>query len=67
MTPDTLRRAATLMREQHGPEHERHAMWSAMADWLDEYATHAATPYWQQYDGMHHAFTVARAYIEAVA
>lgn len=30
-----LRRAARLMREQHGPEHKRHAMWAAMADWLD--------------------------------
>ncbi len=23
------------MREQHGPEHQRHLMWAAMADLLD--------------------------------
>lgn len=26
------------MREQHGPEHERHVMWTAMADWLEHSA-----------------------------
>lgn len=30
-----LPEAAKRMREDHGPEHERHVMWSAMADWLD--------------------------------
>jgi len=35
----TMRRAAALMREQHGPEHVRHTMWSVLADWLDEEAS----------------------------
>lgn len=27
------------MRERHGPDHQRHAMWAAMGDWLDHEAT----------------------------
>lgn len=38
MSADLLRRAAASMREQHGPDHVRHDMWSAMADWLDHAA-----------------------------
>ena len=30
-----FRQAAALMRKQHGPEHERHEMWKAMADLMD--------------------------------
>ena len=29
-----LREAADAMRRQHGPEHVRHAFWSAVADWV---------------------------------
>lgn len=32
---DALRTAAMSMREQHGPQHERHAMWTAIADLMD--------------------------------
>ena len=35
MSAETLRAAAAKMREQHGPEHERHEMWTALAAWLD--------------------------------
>jgi hypothetical protein len=38
VSAETLRRAAALMREQHGPEHVRHEMWSAMAALLDDAA-----------------------------
>lgn len=34
-TADRLLSAARLMREQHGPEHQRHEMWMAMASWLE--------------------------------
>lgn len=37
----TLRRVAIAMREQHGPEHERHEMWSAMESLLFMAADHA--------------------------
>lgn len=37
---ERLRRAATLMREQHGPDHERHEMWSAMETLLFMAADH---------------------------
>lgn len=30
-----LRETAAAMRREHGPDHERHAMWAAMADWID--------------------------------
>ena len=30
---ETIRRAAALMREQHGPEHVRHQFWHALASW----------------------------------
>lgn len=33
--PTTLREAAVLMRFEHGPEQERHAMWAAMADLIE--------------------------------
>ena len=32
---EMLRQVASRMREDHGPEHERHAMWAAMADLLE--------------------------------
>lgn len=35
MSAEVLCRAAESMRAQHGPDHERHAMWFAMADWLE--------------------------------
>lgn len=35
---EVLREAARLMREEHGPEHERHAMWAAMAHLLEREA-----------------------------
>jgi hypothetical protein len=38
VSAETLREAARLMREQHGPEHERHEMWSRMADLMTESA-----------------------------
>ena len=74
MSAETLRRAAALMREQHGPEHERHAMWFAMADWMD----HAALvvddlsdmPLFvrsmERQPVVSHAFAVARAYLGEV-
>lgn len=36
-----LREAAELMRAQHGPEHQRHVMWNAIATWLDHAAIRA--------------------------
>lgn len=30
----TLRTVSRRMQEEHGPDHERHAMWAAMSDWL---------------------------------
>lgn len=35
---DLLCRAADRMRADHGPEHVRNEMWSAMADWLENAA-----------------------------
>jgi len=35
---DELRQAARLMREQHGPEHPRHAFWQALCGLLSECA-----------------------------
>lgn len=35
MSADLMRETAALMREQHGPDHPRHEMWVAMADWLE--------------------------------
>ncbi len=67
---DVLRKAATLMREQHGPEHERHEMWTAMADWLESLArrsrflTLAPLPNSKEWE---HGFAVARAYLEAAS
>jgi hypothetical protein len=62
MNIDMLHRAAALMREQHGPEHERHAMWSAMADWqdgvADDWQAMLASPV-----EMDRAVAVARAYL----
>lgn len=34
----TILRATEAMREQHGPEHKRHAMWDAMATLLYQIA-----------------------------
>ena len=61
-----LRRAATLMREQHAPDHERHEMWSAMETLLFMAADHT--------DGrgntcgscVGQAVAVADAYLDAV-
>jgi hypothetical protein len=57
-TAETLREAARQMREQHGPQHERHEMWSRMADLLDtvpDTGTSSIT--------YHAALKVARAYL----
>jgi hypothetical protein len=43
MSADLLRRAAALMREQHGPDHPRHEFWHALATWQDGVATALAT------------------------
>jgi hypothetical protein len=53
-----LREAAGLMREQHGPDHERHAMWTAMAAWLDSEFANPFGPTEQAID-------VAKAYLGA--
>jgi hypothetical protein len=38
---ETLRTAAALMREQHGPTCPDHRLWSTVADVLDQDATQA--------------------------
>lgn len=57
---------AARMREDHGPEHERHAMWGAMADWLDRAAR--ISVFDQGFPGSEtaHALRVARAYPTSV-
>ena len=79
-TPETpsqvLRRAAGLMREQHGPEHVRHEFWLALAAWLeteaDDYGDIASGPYGEAGAAfvagdvggdVDPAITVARAYL----
>jgi hypothetical protein len=63
MTPvEELRRAAALMREQHGPDHVRHQFWFALADWLDDEAAGAQTPWGEP---TAHALAVTRAYLAA--
>lgn len=39
---DMLRGVAALMKDQHGPDHERHEMWAAMAALLERFAETAA-------------------------
>lgn len=63
---DVVRNAALQMREQHGPEHKRHKMWAALADWLDGvdfYGAPRRPP--SSMPEQDAAFTVARAYLEA--
>jgi hypothetical protein len=55
---DTIRRAAVLMREQHGLEHVRHEMWAAMGDLLDGIADD------KRGFGHEEALAVARAYLK---
>lgn len=54
---ETLRRAAALMREQHGPEHVRHRFWHTLADWLDVAAEALPGAV------LIHALRIARAYL----
>ena len=74
----TIRRAAALMREQHGPDHVRHEFWHALAAWLETEACNydelAAGPYGAvgeafvagDFGGdVDPAIVVARAYLEA--
>ena len=60
-----LQRAATLMREQHGPDHVRYRFWRHLADWLETVASlmehgDPGGPLLQQ-----HAISTARAYLDA--
>lgn len=64
MSAETLRRAAALMREQHGPEHKRHEMWNAMAEWLDSHADFHCV---SCEPGICYALIVARAYLGEVS
>ena len=65
--------AALAMRREHGPDHERHLMWAAIADWLENTARFVrlieSGDYWNTNaawsDSRHRATTVARAYLEA--
>jgi hypothetical protein len=71
---DMLRGVAALMKDQHGPEHERHEMWAAMAALMERFADAAAVEYgnWLARDdaavvlhemaGYPEALAVARAY-----
>lgn len=65
MTADTLHRAAALMREEHGPDHKRHEMWSAMADLLDLCASVTDPDDDPNEDGLRQALAAANAYLEA--
>ena len=59
--PD-LQHVADLMRQQHGPDHERHAMWEAIAEWLEYVAMQGDRA------AINHrarANAVARAYLDA--
>jgi hypothetical protein len=64
-----LRRAATAMREDHGPDHKRHKMWCDMATLLeavaDDYDTEDGT--YGGFDSSVYtgARNVATAYLEA--
>lgn len=63
VSADVLRRAAALMREQHGPDHKRHEMWAAMADWLDSVARAVEYDHSINDADRTHALAVARAYL----
>lgn len=73
--PDGFRATASLMREHHGPEHERHEMWAALANVFDQGADEIGTRVarWgpdaiKAMNGTGRAMVdVARAYLEAVA
>ena len=59
---DHLQYVAERMREQHGPDHERHAMWEAIAGWLEYVAMQGDRA------AINHrarANAVARAYLDA--
>jgi hypothetical protein len=70
---DMLRGVAALMKDQHGPEHERHKMWAAMAALMERFADAAVVEYgnWlsghdavvpHEMAGYPEALAVARAY-----
>ena len=61
-TREHLPFVARSMREAHGPDHPRHAMWAALADWLDRVAgpTYCASP-----GEAAASLAVARAYLQA--
>jgi len=61
--PETLRKAAVQMREEHGPDHPRHAMWEAIAHHLEQRASvwHSEIP--MSWDWS--ALAIADAYLEA--
>lgn len=63
ISAETLRRAGVLMREEHGPEHERHVMWAAMANWLFMSADHAVGRGAVCGSCVNQALVVARAYL----
>lgn len=64
MSAAILREAAALMREQHGPDHERHEMWTVMAAWLDyTFAVWDLTSAGERL----HSKSVARAYLGTTA
>lgn len=72
MTPWEIRAAGRHMRETHDPAHKRHAMWGAIADWLE----HTARRIEVKVEGggntravwstERHAANVARAYLDAI-
>ena len=74
---DTLHKTAKLMREQHGPEHQRHTFWHALADWIDNRARDAQDAivvqdtldlsYCDDPPGIEWALKVARAYLGEAA
>ncbi len=64
--PGELRAAAKDMREQHGPEHERHEMWAAMSSWLECVADRIEAGGTQNYPFPSLPAHVARAYLAAV-
>lgn len=61
--PETIRQAAALMRDEHGPHHPRHEMWSALAEHLDFTASQSDRPW--RLDALRSAYKVASAYLTA--
>jgi len=64
MPAEMLRFTAERMQQQHGPEHERHEFWHALAGLLDEAAGRIEDD--SEFGAralINHALTVARAYL----